>query len=61
MNVIRKAEQDDDVIRNLVAWADRHAEVRAMLLTSTRAVPDATLDAWSDYDVILVVADIHPF
>lgn len=32
-----------------------------MLLTSTRAIPYATLDAWSDYDVILVVADIHPF
>jgi len=32
--------------------------VRAMLLTSTRAVPGSLLDAWSDHDVILVVRDI---
>lgn len=42
-------------------WADRHDAVRAMFLTSTQAIPKATIDAWSDYDVILVVADIHPF
>jgi aminoglycoside 6-adenylyltransferase len=32
-----------------------------MLLTSTRAVPGATVDLLSDYDVILIVKDIHPF
>jgi aminoglycoside 6-adenylyltransferase len=32
-----------------------------MLLTSTRAVPNAPVDIYSDYDVILVVDDIHPF
>jgi aminoglycoside 6-adenylyltransferase len=32
-----------------------------MLLTSTRAVAGATVDALSDYDVILVVDDIQPF
>jgi len=32
-----------------------------MLLTSTRAVPNATVDFLSDYDVILIVEDIHPF
>jgi len=35
--------------------------VRAMLLTSSRADPKAHLDLFSDYDVILVVTDIHPF
>lgn len=57
----RGTDPDDEVIRRLVGWADRHADVRAVLLTSTRAVPNAALDAWSDYDVILVVDDIHPF
>ncbi len=51
----------DDVIRRLVRWADRQAAVRAMLLTSTRAIPHAAVDAFSDYDVVLVVWDIHPF
>jgi aminoglycoside 6-adenylyltransferase len=32
-----------------------------MLLTSTQAQPDATTDVLSDYDVVLVVVDIHPF
>ena len=32
-----------------------------MLLTSTRATPGASVDEFSDYDVILVVAEIHPY
>jgi aminoglycoside 6-adenylyltransferase len=32
-----------------------------MLMTSTRAIPEAAVDALSDYDIILVVTDIHPF
>ena len=32
-----------------------------MLLTSTRAIPNAPVDIFSDYDVVLVVEDIHPF
>ena len=41
--------------------ADRHESIRAMLLTSTRAIPHGPLDRFSDYDVILAVEDIHPF
>ena len=50
-----------DVIQRLIEWADRQASVRAVLLTSSRANPTAEVDAFSDYDVILVVQDIHPF
>jgi aminoglycoside 6-adenylyltransferase len=50
-----------DVIQRLVQWADRQEAVRAMLLTSTRAQPHASLDIFSDHDVVLVVRDIHPF
>lgn len=54
--------QDNQVVLNrLVQWAEQRDSVRAMLLTSTRAIPDAPVDALSDYDVILVVEDLHPF
>ncbi len=55
------SQGDDDVVRRLVEWADGQATVRAMLLTSTRAIPGTKVDAFSDYDVILVVRDVHPF
>ena len=55
------SEQADKVIRRLTRWGEAQPAVRAMLLTSTRAIPHATVDALSDYDVILAVEDIHPF
>jgi aminoglycoside 6-adenylyltransferase len=51
----------EKVIARLIEWAENQDSVRAMLLTSTRAIPDAPVDVFSDYDVILVVQDIHPF
>lgn len=53
--------QESDIIDQLKQWAEHQDSVRAMLLTSTRANPSAVVDAFSDYDVILVVRDIHPF
>lgn len=35
--------------------------MRALILTSSRAIPGAPVDAFSDYDVILVVTEIRPF
>jgi aminoglycoside 6-adenylyltransferase len=55
------SSQSDEIIERLQAWAQAQDPVRAMLLTSTRAVPNAAVDALSDYDVVLVVRDIHPF
>jgi aminoglycoside 6-adenylyltransferase len=43
----------DDVLEGLVAWASERPDVRAVVLTSTRARPGAEVDAYSDYDVIL--------
>ena len=51
----------DPTNRRLIAWATDRDEIRTMLLTSTRAVPGATVDALSDFDVILVVRDVVPF
>lgn len=50
-----------DVIPTLVSWAQQHDLISAVLLTSTRAIPSAQVDLLSDYDVILIVQDIHPF
>jgi aminoglycoside 6-adenylyltransferase len=51
----------DEVEGRLVSWADRQEAVRAVLLTSTRAIPGAAVDAFSDYDAVLVVRDVRPF
>jgi aminoglycoside 6-adenylyltransferase len=50
-----------DVLNTITQWANAKDEIRAVLLTSTRAVPNAHVDALSDYDVILIVEDIYPF
>ncbi len=56
-----KIHHPSDVISKLIEWAEAHDSIRALLLTSTRAIPNASVDMWSDYDVILVAEDIHPF
>ena len=54
-------QDNHDVINGLIQWAEQRDSVRAMLLTSTRAIPNGPVDIFSDYDVVLVVEDIHPF
>jgi len=51
----------DQQIEKLIAWGEAQDTVRAMILTSTRAIPNGVVDALSDYDVILIVTDILPF
>jgi aminoglycoside 6-adenylyltransferase len=53
--------EEADVLDRLVRWADQHPLVRALVLESSRANDQATLDAFSDYDVLVVVADICQF
>lgn len=56
-----KAVEHDAVIRSLLRWGEEREDVRAMLLTSTRAIPGGVVDALSDYDVIVVTRDIRPY
>lgn len=49
------------VLDRLTRWAADQPLVRAVVLESSRAVDGAALDAFSDYDVLLVVADVRPF
>lgn len=53
--------KENEVIRWLVQWAEQQEPIRAMLLTSSRTNPTAPVDVFSDYDVVLVVTDIHLF
>jgi len=52
---------EHDVVSSLVQWAEAKADVRAMLLTSSRANPQATVDEFSDYDIILAVTDFRRY
>lgn len=49
------------MLRQFTDWGKQQAPVRAMLLTSTRAIPNGPVDILSDYDLILVVTDVYPF
>lgn len=53
--------QDKEIIKQLIQWGEQQSLVRAMLLTSSRAIPQAPRDVFSDYDVILALRDIQPF
>lgn len=51
----------DKILDQLVEWANQQQLIRAAILTSSRAIPHASLDLFSDYDVILVLRSIEPF
>jgi len=46
------------VVDRLVRWANADDDVRALMLTSSRASPSAAVDTLSDYDVVVVLRDI---
>jgi aminoglycoside 6-adenylyltransferase len=52
---------EQEILERFVEWGKQRDLVRAMLLTSSRAIPTAPKDILSDYDIILVVREIHPF
>lgn len=54
-------EPNRDIEPIIIQWAESKDAIRAVLLTSTRAVPGAHVDALSDHDVILIVQTIQPF
>ena len=50
-----------DTIHLIIQWGMELSSIRAALLTSTRAIPAAEIDILSDFDVILIARDIHPY
>jgi aminoglycoside 6-adenylyltransferase len=53
--------QEQEVVDQLVEWGTAHPWIRAMILTSSRARPDGSVDPLSDYDLILVVSHVESF
>jgi aminoglycoside 6-adenylyltransferase len=54
---MKLATNEAEVLRRVMRWAEGDERVRAVLLNSSRAILGAPLDALSDYDVALLVAD----
>jgi aminoglycoside 6-adenylyltransferase len=54
-------EQQPALIERLILWAEKQELIRAMLLFSSRAHPEAAVDIFSDYDVLLAVSDVRTF
>jgi aminoglycoside 6-adenylyltransferase len=52
---------EEETLSLLIHWSESQPLVRAMLLTSTRAIPGAYSDVFSDYDVVLALSDVRPF
>ena len=50
-----------NMARAVSDWAEDNENVRVAILTSTRANPNAPVDALSDYDIELYVEDLQPF
>ena len=51
----------EEVLASFVRWGEGQPLVRAMILTSTRAIPGGVADIFSDYDIILALSDVRPF
>ncbi len=53
--------KQSNVIEKLVRWGEAEPLLRAAILTSSRAIPHAHRDRFSDYDVILILTNIDSF
>ncbi len=52
---------DSEIFQALINWCGADGNVRAAVLTSSRARHDGTADVLSDFDLELYVRDISPF
>jgi aminoglycoside 6-adenylyltransferase len=52
---------EDAFLDRIVRWADRHADIRALILTGSRARPDKRLDSFSDYDVEVFTTELSKY
>jgi aminoglycoside 6-adenylyltransferase len=53
--------READVVARLTAWGENDRRIRALVLTSSRARADESVDALSDYDLIVAVEDAAAF
>lgn len=56
-----ESNPQEQVLERFAAWGNRRDDVRAIIITSSWAVPNARIDVFTDYDLILIVDDIRPY
>lgn len=56
-----RAGRDAAMLERFITWGQLRDDVRALILTSSLTCPGAPVDAFSDYDLIVVVRDIRPY
>jgi len=54
-------QKQQNIMEQLIRWGEGEPLLRAAILTSSRAIPQAQTDAFSDYDVILILTNIQTF
>ena len=54
-------QKQQNIMEQLIRWGEGEPLLRAAILTSSRAIPQAHTDAFSDYDVILILTNIQTF
>ena len=52
---------EQEIFHQLHCWAESQDHIRAMVLTSSRANPNAFIDLFSDYDIELYVTELQSF
>ena len=58
---ITAAEKHQKILDWFVRWGEARNCIRALILYSSRSNPHARVDAFSDYDILVIVRDIQPF
>ena len=53
--------EEQSVTDRLILWAEKQDLIRAVLLYRSRASPHASIDIFSDYDILLAVTDVRRF
>ncbi len=58
---IQNRETEQKILDKLIRWGETRDDVRAIILTGSRANPNSQVDNFSDYDPIIIVNNIHPY
>lgn len=52
---------EETILNELLTWAQSKKNIRAVVMTSSRVNPNASIDIFSDYDIELIVTRLHDF
>ncbi|WP_078552023.1 aminoglycoside 6-adenylyltransferase [Bacillus alkalicellulosilyticus] len=53
--------KQEEMFAQLLEWGEKNGEIRTIIVTSSRANPNAIKDVFSDYDIELFVKDLEFF